>query len=94
MWCASICLRKEINIIFVYDDDDARKVIWQSVVFAYDDDDKIDVDGDDIYVDGDDDYVGDYDDYNGVACLHLVMQGKQSGGNFADEIEPGTVANT
>ena len=64
----------------------ARKVTWQSVVFAYDDD-KIDVDGDD-------DYVGDYDDYNGVACLHLVMQGKQSGGNFADEIEPGTVANT
>lgn len=78
----------------------ARKVTWQSVVFAYDDDkidvdgDDIYVDGDDIYVDGDDDYVGDYDDYNGVACLHLVMQGKQSGGNFADEIEPGTVANT
>ena len=85
----------------------ARKVIWQSVIFAYEDD-KIDGDGDDIfvdgdyiyvdsdniYVDGDDDYDGDYDDYNGVACLNLVMQGKQSGSNFADEIEPGTVANT
>ena len=35
------------------------------------------------------------DDCQDVACqLHLVMQGKQSGGNFADEIEPGTVANT